>query len=144
MQFVRDVLDIPVPRVLAWNSRADSQINTIGAEYILLEKVIGTEIRLRWDEIAKSDTEAFLTDLWATETKLSRLKFSQIGSLYFKEDVNPELQSRQLFSSEEDCEEPILKQASERYRIGPLVDRVWWRGERATMDLDFGPCQCAS
>ncbi len=109
MPFVRDVLDIPIPRMLAWNSKADSQTNAVGAEYILLEKVIGTEIRLRWDEIAGPDALVFLADLWATETKLSRLKFSQIGSLYFAEDVPPELQSLPLLSSEEGCEEQVSR-----------------------------------
>ncbi|SJK99614.1 uncharacterized protein ARMOST_02922 [Armillaria ostoyae] len=42
------------------------------------------------------------------------------GSLYFKEDVSPELQDW----SEEDNQCP----SAQKSRIGPIVDKEWWRG----------------
>ena len=63
------------------------------------------------------------------EAKFQRLRFSHIGSLYFKEDVK-ELQSFPLFSENKDAH---IAQFSEKCRIGPLIERQWWRGERAHM-----------
>ncbi|KAB8266313.1 hypothetical protein BDV32DRAFT_134276 [Aspergillus pseudonomiae] len=39
MDFVRNTLGIPVPKVLAWSSKAKK--NLVGAEYIIMEKVLG-------------------------------------------------------------------------------------------------------
>ena len=64
--------------------------------------------------------------------------FSQIGSLYYKEDVTPELQARPLYT------ENFTPYADEheRFRIGPLVDWQILRGSRGGMDVDRGPCEC--
>ena len=51
LEFVRGVLDIPVPRVFAWS--ADASTNTHGAEYIIMEKISGLESIHRWPKIAK-------------------------------------------------------------------------------------------
>ncbi|KAI1960268.1 Phosphotransferase enzyme [Ophidiomyces ophidiicola] len=40
MDFTRSELDIPVPKVLAWHSRAAE--NQVGAEYIIMEKAAGS------------------------------------------------------------------------------------------------------
>ncbi|KAL4244381.1 Mitochondrial inheritance protein 9 [Abortiporus biennis] len=109
MEFMREVLDAPVPRVLAWS--ANAQTSPIGSEFILMEGVLG---------------------------RCSELAFSQIGSLYFKEDVSEELQGRPLFSKSVNLDENLRK-ASEKYRVGPIADRHWWRCGRANMDLDRGP-----
>jgi hypothetical protein len=77
---------------------------------------------------------------WAidVEAQFQRLCFSNIGSLYFKEDVKVLKNfNRSLFFSEN--KDAHIAQFSERYRIGPL-HRQWWRGERAHLELDRGPC----
>ena len=62
-------------------------------------------------------------------------RFSQIGSLCYKEDVEPALQARPLYA--EDAEDD---DASVRFRIGPYVDWNVWRGTRANLEADLGPC----
>ncbi|PGH13105.1 hypothetical protein AJ80_06477 [Polytolypa hystricis UAMH7299] len=37
MEFARPVLDIPVPKVLAWSATSD---NAIGSEYIIMEEAL--------------------------------------------------------------------------------------------------------
>ncbi|RAL12777.1 phosphotransferase family protein [Aspergillus homomorphus CBS 101889] len=49
LDFLRNVLEIPVPRVLAWSS--SSQPNPVGAEYILMERVEGRQLGEIWDDI---------------------------------------------------------------------------------------------
>ncbi|KAG7445347.1 uncharacterized protein BT62DRAFT_190732 [Guyanagaster necrorhizus] len=60
---------------------------------------------------------------------LHQRPFSQIGSLFFKEDVSPELQSRQLYLRERDNKEP-----AEKYKIGPVVEKQYWYNGSADGD----------
>jgi hypothetical protein len=61
-------------------------------------------------------------------------RFSQVGSLYYKEDIESALQERPLYAdgAEDD--------ASARFRIGPYVDWDICRGTRANVEADRGPC----
>ncbi|PBL04304.1 hypothetical protein ARMGADRAFT_49043 [Armillaria gallica] len=43
--------------------------------------------------------------------------------LYFKKDVSPELQNRPLYLSDKES-----LPSAQKCRIGPIVDREWWRG----------------
>jgi hypothetical protein len=140
LQFTREVLDIPVPRVLTWSGAERNSVNRVGTDYIIMEEVPGVCLGLRWTNFLHSDeVKPILSSLLDVEAKFQRIRFSHIGSLYFKEDVSEELQSFPLFSENKDSH---IAQFSERYRIGPLIDRQWWRGERARLDLDRGPCKC--
>jgi len=50
---VRNVLDAPVPRVLAWSSKASE--NAVGAEYIIMEQVAGVQLSQVWHKIRIQD-----------------------------------------------------------------------------------------
>ena len=107
-----------------------------------MEEVSGVCLGLRWKNFPHADdVKPILTSILDVEAKFQSLRFSHIGSLYFKEDVSEELQSLPLFSENKDHH---IAQLSERYRIGPIIDRQWWRGVRASLDLDRGPCKCFS
>ncbi|GBE78875.1 hypothetical protein SCP_0200720 [Sparassis crispa] len=122
MRFAREELGIPVPRVLAWSSKENATDNILGTPYVLTEKVPGIEATLRRKEMDDALLTALplICGLHDCEEKMGRYRFSQIGSLCFTEDH-------------------ALPQTLGRYSIGPLADRMWWRGNRATMDLDRGP-----
>ncbi|KAF8071670.1 kinase-like domain-containing protein [Lyophyllum atratum] len=141
MEFARDVLKIPTPRVLAWSGTANASVNPVGAEYIIMEKAPGIDLRTRWPLVTVgSDALAFVNDFVDMERKFERVSFSQIGSLYFKEDVPSGLRDRPLFSPDVDLDgDETIKAAAEKYRIGPMSDRQWWRGGRAELDIDRGP-----
>ncbi|KAL4243740.1 Mitochondrial inheritance protein 9 [Abortiporus biennis] len=139
MEFMREVLDVPVPRVLAWS--ANAQTSPIGSEFILMEPVAGQSFESQYLEICTENIGQFgamMRHFVEIQGRCAELAFSQIGSLYFKEDVSRELQDRPLFSESINMDDKLHK-ASERYRIGPLTDRQWWRCERQSMDLDRGP-----
>lgn len=40
-----------------------------------------------------------------------------------------------------DFSEEIKEEVRKRFVIGPVVDRSFWDGERATMDINRGPCE---
>ncbi|KAI0682065.1 kinase-like domain-containing protein [Cytidiella melzeri] len=135
MDYARTVLDLPVPRVLAWNARADSDANPVGIEYILMENVEGDPLDKRWDQITGKMAKEVMDQVVALEQRFTRFKFSQIGSLYYREDVGEALQSRPLYSTETD----VTGGNPDKYRIGPLVDWDVWRGSRAALQVDRGP-----
>lgn len=136
MDYARTVLDIPVPRVFAWNAHADSTDNPVGAEYILMEKVEGDILHTRWEDAEGKPAEAILDQTIGLEQRFMFFTFSQIGSLYYKQDVDKTLQCRPLYGPEADPTDGD----PDKYRIGPLVDWDIWRGTRSSLGISRGPC----
>ncbi|PBK85292.1 hypothetical protein ARMGADRAFT_560897 [Armillaria gallica] len=66
---------------------------------------------------------------------IHRRPFSQVGSLFFREDVIPELQSRLLHLRESDNKESF----ADKYRIGPIVDDQYWVGREEPVAGDRCP-----
>ncbi|KAF8576253.1 hypothetical protein K439DRAFT_1397523 [Ramaria rubella] len=132
LDFVRTRLKIPVPKVLAWSFSGNE--SNVGAEYIIMEKVDGVPLSDRWLEVTGEDFMSFIEKIINYERSFSGVRFSQIGSLYYKEDVAPELQTRRLYARDVPDDE-----ASDKFRIGPTLQREFWRGERIDMDIDRGP-----
>jgi hypothetical protein len=138
LQFAREVLKLPVPRVITWSGANRGHMNPVGADYIIMEEVPGVRLGERWTEFGSpGDVTPIMTGILDIETKFESLRFSRIGSLYFKEDVSADLQAVPLLSGTFDT---MTRHLSERYRVGPLINRQWWRGERNHMALDRGPC----
>lgn len=131
MGFVRCQLGFPVPKVYAWNASRD---NDVGWEYIIMEKCSGEYFALHVDELAQSPH--VINGLAKFQRDMSEIKFSAFGSIYFKEDVDESLRARPLYAL------GVLNDAcSERFRIGPSVERQLYRGERHRMEIDRGPCK---
>ena len=137
MDFVRSRTGAPVPKVLAWDASSD---NNVGCEYIIMDKCKGDMLANMSDT---SDSCHYIFDIANLLSGLSGIPFSQYGSIYYKEDVAPLLQARPLYAEgqpPDDC--------SERFRVGPSIDRRFYRGERARLLIDRGPCknssQCSS
>ncbi|THH10531.1 hypothetical protein EW145_g1261 [Phellinidium pouzarii] len=80
---------------------------------------------ITWSGAKRGIGSASTTSLW-----------KKFLDLYFKEDVSEDLQTLPLLSGNTDV---TIQQLSEKYRVGPLIDHQWWRGERAQMALDRGP-----
>ena len=140
LQFARDVLNLPVPCVFTWSGASGKRghTNPVGADYIIMEEVPGVRLGERWRGFESADhVRPIMTGILDAESKFESMRFSRIGSLYFKEDVSEDLQAVPLLSGAVDA---TTQQLSEKYRVGPLINNQWWRGERAHMSLDRGPC----
>ncbi|TFK39015.1 kinase-like domain-containing protein [Crucibulum laeve] len=133
MDFIRTKFeDLPIPKVLAWSATHE---NPIGSEYIIMEFCEGTTLgSCHREAMQKGNLGTLARATSKMQLQLASLSFSQFGSIYYKEDVSSELQSRPLYSSGE-----IEDICAERFRIGPSVDRLFYRSQRAHMDLDRGP-----
>ncbi|KIM37221.1 hypothetical protein M413DRAFT_77426 [Hebeloma cylindrosporum] len=129
MDFVRRKLGVPIPKVLAWDP---SPSNFVGTEFIITEKCPGMSLAEKLPDTSTASLYSANVAMWMGG--LANIRFSQFGSIYYKEDVDESLQARPLYAEggeEDDC--------SERFRIGPSVERAFYRLERADMEFDRGP-----
>ncbi|OJJ43599.1 hypothetical protein ASPZODRAFT_136051 [Penicilliopsis zonata CBS 506.65] len=126
LDFLRTVLDIPVPRVLSWSS---SQPNPVGAEYILMERVQGKQLNEVWDGMAETQRFGLVKSLVDVERRLVKARFSLHGSLYYRstlQDTSIGFQADPTVPSE--------------FVFGPTTQRSFWEDGKQALDIDRGPC----
>ena len=139
MDYLRRFCGVKIPRVLAWSCAPYRKV--VGTDFILMERTPGVLLADRWHLVQNDEAHHVVMNALNVELRISGTAFSQIGSLYFKGDVSPELQQRPLFLNEEDNE----SEPADLYRIGPSTDRLWWCGRRSRLSIHRGPCKlCAT
>ncbi|KAI1942030.1 hypothetical protein LOZ66_001511 [Ophidiomyces ophidiicola] len=120
--------DILVPKVLGYSANTD---NSVGAEYILLEKVNGTPLGVSDKQRLK-----ILMELVQLEAKLFVVQLPASGSIYYCHDLPPELKNNVVnlshsFDFPNGCSEIC---------IGPDASLAWWYAERSLLgDINRGP-----
>ncbi|KAE8344995.1 kinase-like domain-containing protein [Aspergillus arachidicola] len=108
---LREVFKVPVPRVLAWST--DATNNSVGAEYIIQEKVQDVRLGSLWNQ-------------WPQKAKLNLIK--QVDNLLsLTGDAKPL------------TVDSVAPEVLERFAIGPLTSAELWTGARKDMALDRGP-----
>jgi hypothetical protein len=127
-----------VPEVYAWNS-SKSPSNPVGAEYIIMEKVLGHELSHIWPEMSASDQLSLVKSVVQLESKLASIKFSQYGSLYYADDEIFEGHPSNL--SVDNMVNPSEKEALAKFAIGKTVERGFWAEGRSKIDIIRGPCK---
>ncbi|KUJ13902.1 phosphotransferase enzyme family protein [Mollisia scopiformis] len=85
MNFLRNVLHLPIPRIYAWNSRLSN--NPVGSEYIIIEKQSGVMLYDVWDNMKGSQKAEILKEVVGIEKALASTRFTKFGSLYYKHDL---------------------------------------------------------
>ncbi|KAI0324452.1 hypothetical protein GY45DRAFT_1439071 [Cubamyces sp. BRFM 1775] len=136
MDYLHAVHGFHVPQVLAWCSRAET--TPVGTEYIIYEKLPGVPLREHDNNDLPLQDDPYISQhvlprVQKVQSFLYRIGFTQIGSLYYKEDVHPSLRDRPLYKN------GMKPPGAERFCIGPTVDREFWRAGRAALDIDRGP-----
>lgn len=63
---------------------------------------------------------------------------SRYGNLYLANDSFPGCQKAELVG---DVSKSVKDQVQNRFVVGPVVDAEFWNQERASMDVDRGPCK---
>ncbi|KAI9837816.1 MAG: hypothetical protein M1819_006750 [Sarea resinae] len=131
-ELLRDLFNVPVPRVLAWSS--DAANNLVEAEYIIEEKAPGVRLGALWNQWPRELKLELIRQVVDIENILTTIPFPKHGCIYFKDDLR---------SLTGDAENLNIKSAStgalERFSIGPLVSTDLWTGTRGDMRLDRGP-----
>ncbi|SMR44111.1 unnamed protein product [Zymoseptoria tritici ST99CH_3D1] len=75
---------VPVPKVLAWSSDAT---NTVGLEYIIMEKAPGVQLVKVYDGMRNYDNLMLIKTLGALESELAAIRFPAHGSLYLRQSL---------------------------------------------------------
>lgn len=122
---------IPVPKLYSYSASVD---NPARVEYILMEKANGVPIETKWFSMTKQERHTLASSFVEIEKKFFDLPFNSIGSIYFKHDLPPNLQTP-LYS--EDHKQDDI---SESFCIGPIADYMFSYGKRAGLDIYRGPC----
>jgi hypothetical protein len=91
----RNVLGTPVPRVLAWSSKA--QENPVGAEYIIMEKVLGIELEHVWPSMNIKDRLTLVKTIAGFQKSWTSVSFKKFGSLYYANDLDESTGNEPLY-----------------------------------------------
>lgn len=133
MDFVRTILGIPVPEVFAWSAEAD---NPVGAEYIVMEEAVGTQLGELWRNMELTSKVQIVNEVIAVEKKLLSLSFTRYGNIYFAQNAFAGCEKAELAGT---VSRSQREEVGARFVVGPVVDRDFWNKERATMNIDRGP-----
>ncbi|KAI8941618.1 hypothetical protein NX059_002831 [Plenodomus lindquistii] len=132
---LRDIFNIPVPRVLAWS--CDAANNSVQAEYVLEERVPGVRLGAIWHHLPWEKKLAIVDQVADFDGSLSAIRFKTHSCIYFKDDL-------QRFTGRSDDIQLIPDQQlsdSEQYARGPLTKAELWASGREQLDINRGPWQ---
>jgi hypothetical protein len=122
---------VPVPKVLAWNSDPS---NPVGVEYIIMEKAPGVQLFKAWDDMSDADQFHFVLKLTELEGQIAKIRFPANGSLYLRESMG----NSDAFVNLDSEIDP-----SGQFCIGPSCERGWHpQGTTTSLQSCFnrGPC----
>ncbi len=71
------------------------------------------------------------------ERQLASTTFVKSGCIYFRDDIPEDMSSDNAIITSVSLHPSVL----ERCKLGPLVSSGLWRGDRARMDMNRGPCE---
>lgn len=77
MEFARIVLNLPVPKVLAWSATDQNPVQT---EYIIMEQAVGTQLHEVWQDISVRKKGDIIREIVDVEKKLLSISFDRYES----------------------------------------------------------------
>lgn len=125
---------VPVPKVLAYSP---DHMNPVGAEYTLLEKIEGSPLSDQWFTMDNKTRVKIMRQVIDMEKRFMSIAFPANGSLYYRRDLGVSQLAIPLPGQPE-------VSAANHIVIGPTAQHEWWYQERASLDVDRGPCICFS
>ncbi|XWX01115.1 hypothetical protein V2A60_009140 [Cordyceps javanica] len=129
MDFARNFLDTPAPRVYTWNSRAES--HPVGAEFIIMDKVDGVPLSQVWDTMQLPQKLQVILAMTRLQKQWLNVSFSHYGSLYYAKDVQPTADNNFI-------KDGALVRDS-KFAIGPATGRDWCDAGRWHLHVERGP-----
>ncbi|CAD6444631.1 e0f26d8e-30fa-4e00-934e-4dc87380c179 [Sclerotinia trifoliorum] len=132
MDFARNVLGAPVPKVFAWSSTA--QENPVGAEYIIMEKVPGIELEHVWPSMGIEDRFTLVKAITGFQKAWASVSFKKFGGLYYAKDLEERTGNEPLYTDANGIDITNAK-----FAIGPSTGRELIDNGRANVGFDSGP-----
>ncbi|KAL1874972.1 hypothetical protein Plec18167_005640 [Paecilomyces lecythidis] len=128
MDFMRNILKTPVPKVLAWSSQAD---NPVQAEYILMEKAPGVQLNEIWHRLDIEGRLNVVKKIAKYQADWTAVSFSKFGGLYYKQDL---ISAPSLVYTDKEGKEVT----DERFAVGPSTSRQNTDDGRMEIEFDRG------
>ncbi|KAK3710721.1 Phosphotransferase enzyme [Vermiconidia calcicola] len=99
MDFARNVIGIPVPKVLAWDG---GKSNSVESEYVLMEEAKGTQLEMIWSDMDLDEKFKVVDDVVAIQQKLQSVAFSRFGHCKYRPEcsANDTIQLREPLSDQ--------------------------------------------
>ncbi|EAW10677.1 aminoglycoside phosphotransferase family protein [Aspergillus clavatus NRRL 1] len=130
MDFARNELQTPVPKVLAWSSKAKD--NSVGTEYIIIEKVPGVQLDKVWPEMDIKERFELVKTISGYQKTWMSTSFTQYGSLYYSSAID-DTDGCNLVKEDGS----IVK--THRFAVGPSTGREFLDDGRIALEFDMGP-----
>ncbi|EME77786.1 uncharacterized protein MYCFIDRAFT_33962 [Pseudocercospora fijiensis CIRAD86] len=130
MDFMRTTLEIPIPKVYAWCSRAES--TPVGAEYIIMAVARGVPLKSVWKNLQLQHRGAVARSIAEFQAKWSSTTINGYGSIYYARDLDE--QHRLPLDNPQGGSVNNLHLA-----IGPTAGRDWNDEGRQHVEFDRGP-----
>ncbi|RJE24715.1 Phosphotransferase enzyme family [Aspergillus sclerotialis] len=131
-ELLRNVFQIPVPRILALSF--DATDNPVGTEYIIAENASGVRLGSIWGQWSREAKLRLITQIVDMENTLTTISFPKHGSIYFKDNL------RLLTGKSEEINVELATTKSlNRFSIGFITSPELWDDNRREMELDRGP-----
>jgi hypothetical protein len=86
MEFARTILNIPVPRVLAWSA---TDQNPVQAEYIIMEEARGAPLHDVWQDLPLRKKSDIIREFVDVEGKLLSVSFEKYDPITPKGNMRP-------------------------------------------------------
>lgn len=153
MEFARNILEIPVPRVLAWSA---TDKNPVQSEYIIMEEAGGHQLHEVWPQLPLRKRCDIIREFVDVEAKLLSVSFEKCVSTYPNREtiigVTYDMDRLgSLYLKESDvagCEPAIVTTGPQHvighvestYCIGPVARREFWANQRSELEY-HGPCK---
>ncbi|TVY91146.1 Altered inheritance of mitochondria protein, mitochondrial [Lachnellula willkommii] len=126
MEFLR-LHGVPIPKVFDWSS---SSSNSVGSEYIIMEKALGKELNSIWYTMTLKERMVIMDKVVRIEQTLFGMQFPANGSIFYKDSLEPGVKSVDL---------PQTITDSAKFSIGPSTEHLWWFQKRHELSVNNGP-----
>ncbi|KAF7191602.1 Altered inheritance of mitochondria protein 9, mitochondrial [Pseudocercospora fuligena] len=130
MEFMRTNLDIPIPKVYAWCSRAES--TPVRAEYIIMAVARGVPLKSVWKDLQPRQRAAVVRSIAEVQLKMSSTTLGGYGSIYFARDLDDD-HRLPLGHTQGDS------MSNDNFALGPVTARTWNDEGRQYIEFDRGP-----
>lgn len=135
IEFIREHTDIPLPRILAFDSTHE---NILGFEWILMEMMPGKQLRSKWRTLPFSTKRQLVQQIAKYQSQLFRNKFVGIGNLFPRQE-GQEL-SRALLESGSATISPAAFDGGKQDQVlGRIVSLIFFWGDHINQDVPRGP-----
>lgn len=117
--------------MLAWSSKAED--NTVGAEYIIMEKAAGVQLSKVWPTMGIKQRFELVKTISGYQKAWMSIPFTQYGSLYYSSDMEDS-------DGSDSVKGALSISKHHRFAVGPSTGREFLDDGRIALDFDRGPC----